>query len=432
MEGILSIFVLIVFTIVLTEIINEKFFKISSSIALLLVSFCISVLLVILSKFNIITDEFFIIQQLQRLHLDKLLLEGTLCFMIFAGASKMQFPKFINNFKTISAMSIIATVLNAIIYSALFYFASIILNLGIDPTTCVLLGCIISPTDPISATTILNKLGLPKGISSVIEGESLFNDGIGVALFVFIENIITKGKSPNFAWIVGKNIFGAVLVGLISSYILFRLIKYTKNPNMHILISLLNVSFCYLVCEDFGFSGVISAVVSGIYFSYQNKKCERWKKVVDPSNLYTDFWNIIDELLNKSLFVLIGLSAFLIPISPKIIWIIPIAIIVNFISRYLSVKVTGTIIGKSDIPNNYTIKSFTKLMTICAMRGGISLAMAFTTINLIGENDYTTVLNVTIITILFTTIINGLLIPVIYKQIQEDAKKKSLIIKNNF
>ena len=177
MEGILSIFVLIVFTIVLTEIINEKFFKISSSIALLLVSFCISVLLVILSKFNIITDEFFIIQQLQRLHLDKLLLEGTLCFMIFAGASKMQFPKFINNFKTISAMSIIATVLNAIIYSALFYFASIILNLGIDPTTCVLLGCIISPTDPISATTILNKLGLPKGISSVIEGESLFNEG---------------------------------------------------------------------------------------------------------------------------------------------------------------------------------------------------------------------------------------------------------------
>lgn len=429
MEEVLTIFVFLVFIIVITEILNEKYLKISNNIALLAVSFCISIVFLIGNKLQLISDDFFIFKSLNKLHLDEILLEGIICFMIFAGASKIQFSKLVSNYKTISALAVLTTITSSMIYGILFYAASCLFNLEINIYICFLLGSIISPTDPIAASGILSKLGLPKGTSSVIEGESLFNDGIGVALFAFIQNIITNSRNENFLSLVVKNIGGAVIIGLICSFILFKLTRKTKEPNIHILISLLNVSFCYVLCEYFGFSGVIASVVCGIYFSYQNKKCERWKKVVDSNNLYIDFWNTIDELLNSVLFVLIGLSAFIIPINNSVIWIILIAVVVNFISRYASVFISGMLLGQKNIPNKYSLTDFTKLMTYTAMRGGVSLALAFSTNAFLNEKEYNIILNATLITVLFTTIIQGMLIPIIYKSIQKNKNSRSIALR---
>lgn len=427
MGGMLTIFIFLVFIIVITGIINEKKLKISNNIALLIISSIFSILSLIAIKFNLIDENLFIFSSLNKLHFDELLLEGVLCFLLFAGASKLQFSKFVSNFKSISVLSLLTTVLSTVIYSLLFYGCAVLFKIPINFWTCVLLGCIISPTDPIAATSILNKLGLPKGISSVIEGESLFNDGIGVALFIFIKNIIMKTNTENFFILMGKSLFGAVIVGFIISFILFKLLKQTKNPNLHILISLLDVSLCYVICEHFGFSGVISSVVCGIYFSYENKKCERWKAVVDSNNLYIDFWNIIDELLNSILFVLIGLTLFTMPFNFSILYLIPIAIIVNFISRYIGVFISCFLLGKKNIPNKYSLTNFTKLMTFSALRGGLSLAMAFSVSSIFSESEFNIVLNITMITILFTTIVQGMLIPKVYKGIENSRYNTSLI-----
>lgn len=427
MQSLLIIFIFIVSIIVITGVINEKFFKISNNIALLIVSFLISIIFVLLNKFNMVNDDFVIFKALFQLKLDEFLLEGVLCFMIFAGASKLQFYKFVSNFKSISILSIYTTIISTLIYGVLIYGVSVLLNLNFDIAICFLIGSIISPTDPIAATGILSKLGLPKSLSSVLEGESLFNDGIGVALFAFISNIIMNVKNENFMLQVGKNILLAVIIGLIISYLLFKLTKKTKNPTLHILISLLNVSLCYVICEQLGVSGVIASVVCGIYFSYKNQKAERWKKVVDPNNLYVDFWDTIDELLNSTLFVLIGLTAFIIPVNSHMVWILPVAIVVNFASRYISVLFTGLLLGKNSLPNKYRLKDFTSLMTFSAMRGGVSLAMAFSTSVMLPLFEYNIVLSITLVTILFTTIVQGMLLPLIFKKIQEDSKGKSLI-----
>lgn len=427
MEGILTIFVFLVFIIVITGILNEKKLKISNNIALLMVSFLISIVFLLGIKFNIIDDKLFVFSSLNKLHLDELLLEGVLCFMLFAGASKLQFSKFISNFKSISVLSLLTTIISSGIYALLFFGIASVLHIPIGFWTCLLLGCIVSPTDPIAATSILNKLGLPKGISSVIEGESLFNDGIGVALFVFVKNIITNANSENFFWIMGKSLFGALIVGFVISFLLFKLLKQTKNPNLHILISLLAVSSCYVICEHFEFSGVIASVICGIYFSYQNKKCERWKMVVDSNNLYIDFWDIIDELLNSILFVWIGLTVLIIPVNSWILYLIPIAIVVNFISRYLGVLISCLVLRRKDIPNKYNLRNFTKLMTFSALRGGLSLAMAFSVSSILETNEFNIVLNVTMITILFTTIVQGMLIPTVYKRIENSKNNKALI-----
>lgn len=427
MEGILTIFVFLVSIIVLTGIINEKKLKISTNIALLSFSFIISILFLLAIKFNIINEKFFIFSSLSKLNFDELLLDGALCFMLFAGASKLQFSKFISNIKSISFLSLLTTIISSVIYGLIFFAISFMLQIPLGFWPCILLGCIISPTDPIAATSILTKLGLPKGISSVIEGESLFNDGIGVAIFIFIKNIITNANNENFFLIMGKNLFGAVIVGFVISFILFKLLKQTKNPHMHILISLLDVSLCYVICEHFGFSGVIASVICGIYFSYQNAKCERWKAVVDSNNLYIDFWNIIDELLNSLLFVLIGLTVLVIPLNTRLLVLIPIAIIVNFVSRYLGVLASCLLLGNKSIPNKYSLSDFTKLMTFSALRGGLSLAMAFSVSNIFVESEFNIILDVTMITILFTTIVQGMLIPCVYKRIEKKRNVTSLV-----
>lgn len=430
MENILLFFVFIVSIIVITSVINDKFFKISNNIALLIASFCISVGGLIAITYGVINNDFIILSGLNKMSIDKFLLEGVLCFMIFAGASKLQFSKFVNNIKSISVLSLLTTVINTAIYSVIFYVVSVLLNLNINFFVCLLLGCIISPTDPIAATSILSKLGLPKGISSVIEGESLFNDGIGVALFVFVSNIITNSGGDSFVILMIKSLFGSMVVGFIVSFLLFKLLKMSKNPHLHILISLLDVSMCYVICEYFGLSGVIASVVCGIYFSYHNKKCGRWKKVVDSRDLYIDFWNIIDEFLNNMLFVLIGLTVCIIPIHEQILWIIPISIIVNFFSRFSSVFFSSAILlGKKNIPNKYDLKSFSKLMTFTALRGGLSLAMALSASTLLNEQDYTIVLDVTMVTILFTTIIQGMTIPCIYRRIEKYKNSNALVVK---
>ena len=427
MDNILSIFVFLVSIIVIARIINEKTLKISNNIALLISSFCISIAFLWAIKQNIINSDFFIFSTINKLSIDKLLLEGVLCFMLFAGSSKLQFTKFVNNFKSIATLSLLTTVINSILYGAIFYGISQLINLPLNFLTCLLLGCIVSPTDPIAATSILNKLGLPKGVSSVIEGESLFNDGIGVALFIFVKNIIANVNNENFILLVSKSLFGSIIIGFIISFLLFKLTKQTKDPHMHIIISLLDVSLSYVICEYLGCSGVIASVVCGLYFSYQNKKCERWKIVVDSNNLYLDFWNIIDELLNNILFVLIGLTACIIPINEKILIIIPMAIIVNFISRYISVFTTCGILKEKNIPNKYNTRDFSKLMTFSALRGGLSLAMAISAATILADAEYNIVLNTTMITILFTTIIQGLLIPRVYKKIENRKNTKSLI-----
>lgn len=427
MEGMLAIFVFLVFIIVITGILNEKKLKISNNIALLIISFTISILFLLGTKFNLIDNNFFIFTSLNKINFDELLLEGVLCFLLFAGASKLQFSKFISNFKSISILSLLTTIISSIIYGLIFFGITFLLKIPINFWSCILLGCIISPTDPIAATSILNKLGLPKSISSVIEGESLFNDGIGVALFIFVKNIITNTNNENFFLIIGKNLIGAIIVGLVISFLLFKLLKQTKNPNLHILISLLDVSLCYVICEHYGFSGVIASVICGIYFSYKNKKCERWKAVVDSNNLYIDFWNIIDELLNSALFVIIGLTVIKIPINSLLILLIPIAILVNFISRYLGVYSSCLLLGKNNIPNKYNLINFTKLMTYSALRGGLSLAMVFSVSSILEESEFSILFSVTMITILFTTIIQGMLIPRIYKSIESSRNCTEII-----
>ncbi len=408
MEHVLATLLLILFLVVFISILNEKTIKISNDVALVLFSFLIAAVLKVLEATGLMHFDGTIIGSIENMNFQEFLMDGILCFMLFSGASGVNFNRFVKNIKSISLLALLSTVLSSFIYGGIFYLLNLALGLGFDIWLCILLGCIVSPTDPIAATSILKKAGLSKNVSTVIEGESLFNDGTGVAVFVAIKNIVNNVSDLSFPVLMAKELLGAILIALTLSFLMFKLLRATNNPMLHILISLLDVVAAYVICEELGCSGVIASVVCGIYFSRMMAKHEAWHKVVDPKEWYEDFWHIADTLFNSILFILIGFAVMNLPHHNFILILVISAIVINALARFFGVGISALIIGKKKIPNRYSVKEFTTLMTWSALKGGLSLALALGTKEFLPETSYHVVLIVTSVTMYFTIVVQGL------------------------
>lgn len=422
MSVLLFLIILLAF-IVFIGIINEKLFHIQSDIALILFSLIIALILAALSRLFTIPLLDVFVEHIGDFGFEEYLLEGVLCFMLFAGASKVNMGKFKQNIRPISLLALLTTAVSSFLYGILFYIIVRIFSIPMDIWMCILLGCVVSPTDPIAATGILNKIGLSKNVCSVIENESLFNDGTGVTLFIFVRSIIVQSGDSNFVKLMCKEIFGAVAVALGVSFLLFKLMEITKEPVRYILISLLDVSCVYVICEHLGFSGVIASVVCGMYFSYAMDRMERRVRVIDPSEYYKDFWEILENILNAVLFVMIGLMLLDVELCRYAAIAIPAGIVILIISRAGGVSISSLLTGRS-IPGNYDLKEFVILMTWSALKGGLSLALAMGTAEYLEPEIYKLFINVTYVTIFFTVLVQGLTIKKVYYRLEEHKSER--------
>ena len=424
MENLLVGFAFLIGIIVIASIINEKKIHIPNEIALMIVSFVISAVLIICGRYGVLNLNVSVITLFKKFEFDNFILECILGFIFFAAASKMHLNKFVKNIIPIGSLAIISTIINAFVYGGLFYLVSIPLNLNLSFWTCTLLGSLISLADSIPACEVLNKNGASKGIITVIEGETLFADGICVAMFIFAKGMVTNATTHNLLILLFKEIFGAIAIGFVVSCTLFKLLKISNNPVIHILTSLLTVSTSYVICECFEFSGVIACVVAGMYFAYNRRKISRWLEVVDSKEMYDDFWEIVEMLLNSVLFVLVGLIVLSINVSKEIIILIPIAILINLVARFIGVSVATLFVGKANIPGRYNFKEFVSILTWTCLRGGTSLALMMTLKDVLSVENYEILFSMTMITILFTAIVQGLSTGKIYKLIERKREKR--------
>lgn len=421
---VMTFVIIILFLIIFIGILNERIFHMQSDISLVFFSLIISMILIGISYFPGMETWQEKIRNMGNFGFETYLLDFVLCFMLFAGASKVNMGKFKQNIRAISLLALLTTVLSSAVYGVLFRAAAIFLGIPMDIWTCILLGCIVSPTDPIAATGILNKLGLSKNVTSVIENESLFNDGTGVALFVFVKSIVSRSGESNFLVVMLKEVLGALAVAFVISFVLFKLLTLSKDPLKHLLVSLLDVSLVYLICEHCGFSGVIASVVCGMYFAYSMDGIRRRRMVEDPHNLYRIFWEVIDTILNEVLFVMIGVSVLNFTMAKEFWILIPIGIFCVVLSRFVGVGFSGLLVGKKRIPSSYSLMEFVTLMTWSALKGGLSLALAMSTAEFLPAEIYPVVLNTTYITIFFTVIIQGLTIKSGYRMIERHKAKR--------
>ena len=415
MEHLLLLSAVTLGIIVLIGFLNEKFFHLNYEISLLLFSVIIGICLTLvfsLIKKESITD---ILQRVQVFDLEAFLMKGVLCFMLFAGSCKLKISQFKENARPIGILAFLCTLLGAVFYGLLFYAVASVMHLPFTLPICLMFGSITAPTDPIAATSILKKFGLPKQTGFLMEGESLLNDGVGVALFAVFSGIVTAQKNGGFFVIMFREILGAVIVGAVVVWLSFLIFKGTNDKSRQIMISLFAVSASFSICELLECSGAIACVVCGVVFSTLRDKEEQDGRVWELEEFDT-FWETLDVLLNSALYVIMGLSFVRILQMPHVLILALAAVLCNLIGRASSLWAGTWLLGP--IPDGYSRNGFVALFTWGALRGGLSLALAIRTSSMIPNDTYVIIIGCTYAIVFFTTVVQGLTMKKVFQKVQ--------------
>lgn len=405
--------------IVLFAFFNEKVTKLPTEIALMLCAFVVGALVLLLEVTGVIVplDPK---SNLLTFNLDDYLVDGVLCFMLFAGACRLRMQDIRPHARCITVLSLVATLLTTGIYGGLFSLLSLVLGLPIDFVYCLLLGAIVAPTDPIAAMSILRGMGLPEDLGLVIEGESLFNDGVAVALFVTLCGIIASGDFTlaGFFGVLLRELLGAVAAGFVVSLLTFQIFKRTHIPWLQVCVSLLAVAGAYVLCETLNFSGAISSVVCGIFYATQMARGKTPAQTDAKYPVFYHFWEVIDHLLNGILYVLLGFGLLRLPAVSQIALLCLGAILINTLARAGGVALSTLLCGR--LPLAWPKLRFTGLFTWAGLKGGLCLALAASTSGLL--QDTPEVLQVftvaTYAIVFFTTIVQGLTVGKGYQLLQ--------------
>lgn len=422
MTTFLPYFVVIMLLVVGLGYFNEKVTRLTDEIALMLFAIVIGAILLIAG--SIITDQDIqtILRDIQLFDLEDYLMDCVLCFMLFAGSCHMKLKDFGRLARPLTVLSFLTTLLGALIYGCAFYGVAMLLKLPLTLPMCLMFGSIVAPTDPIAATSILVKFGLPKDISFLIEGESLFNDGVGVALFVCFSGIVKATEKESAVAVLLREVLGAIGIGLAISLICIFIFAKTADYNRKIFVSLLAVATAYLLCQKFDCSGAIASVICGVAFS-TIRKYEKDQGQSEAMAHFDAFWGILDTLLNAVLYVMLGLSFVRILQMPWVMLLSGAAIVCNFIGRAGSVALSTTVLGP--IPDGYDWKNFTKLLTWAGLKGGLCIALAMSTKPILDDSTYRIILGGTYAIVFFTTVIQGLTMSKVYARIEKKLKKEA-------
>jgi Na+:H+ antiporter len=398
---ILEIFTIILAITTFITYLNERFLKISPTIAALLISLFFSIILLLGHQIIPSFGEAFQ-QMMQNIHFDKILLKIMLGCLLFAGAFNLD-VKMLSRVKTqVLSSAIFGTILSSILFAILFFGVSEILNLEIPLIYALLFGTLISPTDPIATLAILKENKVEKSVEYKIAGESLFNDAIGVVLFTSVLGIIETGVDSfsmgQLIYSFLKEAIGGVLFGCLIGFLSTLFLKKMTSRTLIILFSISLVFSISLLSERFGISQPLSVISCGLVLSSQKNIIENnWPSILEG------FWEDLDGMLNLILFILIGLESVLIFEYFTTVLIVcgVLGIAVTLLSRLLSVAILL-------IPENMEKKEFKGMLTVLtwgALRGGLGFALALS-IPISPQRNI--IVLVTYIIVIFSIIVQGL------------------------
>ena len=390
--------------------INERFLRMQPSIGLMLLAFLMSILLSVLKQGGWISTEWLYLL-VGRLDLSQVLLQGVLCLMLFAGSASVS----IRDLRTwkwlILGLAVGATLLGALLTGLLLSNTLSLFGIGFSLIYAVLFGALIAPTDPIAALAILKPLGLPKSLETVINGESLFNDGVGVVLFTVAMGIISGASQSGPVGAAGlflREVLGGIGLGLAVGFITHQALMRSRSFTNHLLITLATVTVGFGVAMQVEVSGPIAMVVAGIFVG--NVTVPRIEE--ETIHSIRDFWKGVDEVLNSLLFVMIGLLVVLVhnlEAAPLLV-VVPAAIIVCIIARLLSVYLTVTALSLTPALECRRL-GLSGLLTWGGLRGGLALALA---LSLPDGLEKSLIINMTFGVVVFSILVQGASIGAIF------------------
>ena len=346
--------------------------KIQSTIAITASAMVGSLLLLLLGSFNWLNLDVIATETMKQIDFKSFLLNGILGFLLFAGALGIKLPVMKDQKWEIATFALFSTLASTFIVGFLIYAFANLIGLDVDLTYCLLFGALISPTDPIAVLAIIKNLRAPKRLSMQVEGESLFNDGVGLVIFTTIFAVAFGGQEPTFGGVMGlflQEAIGGIFYGLVLGLVAHWLISSTDDGSLEILLTLTIPTAGFMLAGVLHVSGALAMVVSGIMIGNWTRK----KGFSEQSQRYLDhFWEMIDHFLNSLLFFLIGFALLLVDFTFRGFIMMLLAIPICLAARYASIWIPFQAMKQIRTYNPYSLK----ILTWGALRGGLSLAMA--------------------------------------------------------
>ncbi|MEZ4893923.1 MAG: sodium:proton antiporter [Saprospiraceae bacterium] len=382
---------------------NHKFIKLPNVIGLLVLSLGLSTILWISNHVFHLELAAKLENVIVRLDFSQVLLEVMLSFMLFAGSFHSDTDAIRKEWKSIGIMAVLGTVLKTLVVAALLFYISGWLGMPIEFIYCLLFGALIAPTDPIAVLGILNRTKVPERIKTNIIGESLFNDGVGIVVFLTILEIVEKGTDSftfgGMTMLFVREAIGGILYGGILGYGAFWLLKSIDDYETEILITLAVVMGGYILADVMHISGPLAMVVAGLI---TGAKTARKKSMSELTERYMDqFWELVDMGLNAILFLLIGLRLVGLSFNSNVAILGLAAIVIVLLARFVTIKLLSVTFHK-------IVKTDHKEQMIVVwsgLKGGLSLAMALSIPNMPMKDP---IVFITYAIVLFSIIVQGL------------------------
>ncbi|MEO9503381.1 cation:proton antiporter [Nonlabens ulvanivorans] len=396
----------IVFTIAaFFSYINYKWLKLPTTIGLMILSL---LLIIPITLSESIFPEFykFFCDIIVNADFKTLLLDGILSFLLFAGALHVNLASLAKEKKSIILFATLGVLISTVIVGSLTYFTAQLFDLDLPFIHALLFGALISPTDPIAVMAILKKANIAESLGIKIEGESLFNDGIGVVVFsgiLIIASVTGEFNSTEIGTEIGilflEEAVGGILYGLLIGFIGLKCMQsLNDNPQLAVMMSLAVVMGGTAGAFLMHTSAPLAMVVAGLLIGHKIHVSENKSEVQIAIN---SFWAILDDVFNGILFVLIGLAIHLLDFTSSYVYLGVITIIIVLLARFISVFLPYSLLKHEEDKPIKTIA----ILTWGGLRGGISIALA---LSLSDQFSGNLILHITYIIVIFSIIVQGL------------------------
>lgn len=400
--------------------INYRYLKLPITVGLVLMALISAVLLLGVDS---LVPDWGVSQTVQHwldeIDFNRTLMHGMLSFLLFAGALHVDLNSLLESKVRVGTLATVGVILSTFINGVGFYFLCNLFGLHVDFILCLIFGVVVSPTDPVAVLALLKRLTIPKKLEATIGGESLFNDGVAVVVYSILVTVAFGGisghgsETPGTGMVIGlfvREALGGAVLGMVCGYAAFLLMRHMDDYVIEVITTLALVTGGYAIALQLHVSGPIAMVIAGVFIGNTGRRLAMNE---ETRQHVTQFWHLIDEILNAALFVLIGFQIIILTYQSSVLLIsilcVPLAVGARCLAVGAPLQVLRPLIGKQ--PGDIVI------LTWAGLRGGISVALA---LSLPDIAEKSLILTATYTVVVFSILIQGLTIENVIRWVQRE------------